>query len=198
MGRFTSLKSKAGPIVVGIAIAALVVLEINGRSPAPVSFKPVTQQSFFGLMSWLFVVALFVERAVEVIISVIRDAGASPLEQACEAAQDKVDEETRVNPGSVADLGEVHRTQAAIAAYRSETKQIALCIGFVLGLFVSLAGVRALDSIVNTVPAANWLFPIADIILTGAIIAGGSDGVHQMVNVFTNFMSAAADKAKPS
>ena len=103
---------------------------------------------------------------------------------------------SRVTPGAVAYLVETQAAQAALAAYRAVTKEIALCIGFVLGLFVSLAGVRALSSIVNSVPADNWLFPIADIILTGAIIAGGSDGVHQMVNVFTNFLSLASDKAK--
>jgi hypothetical protein len=190
------MKSKAGPIVVAIAVAALAAVQYTGNSPAPVVFMPVTPQSFIGTMSWLFVVALFAERAVEVIISVLRDAGASPLELQCDAAQEKVDEQIRANPGAVADLTAVHGAQAALAEYRSATKELALCISFVLGLFVSLAGVRALESIVTAVPAANWLFPIADIILTGAVIAGGSDGVHQMVNVFTNFLGAAADRAK--
>jgi hypothetical protein len=190
------MKSKAGPVIVGLAIAALVAIALNGTSPAPVLFKPVTQQAFLGTMSWLFIVALFVERAVEVIISVLRDSGAAPLESQVDNAQEKVKEQSRVTPGAVAYLVETQAAQAALAAYRAVTKEIALCIGFVLGLFVSLAGVRALSSIVNSVPADNWLFPIADIILTGAIIAGGSDGVHQMVNVFTNFLSLASDKAK--
>jgi hypothetical protein len=185
-----------GPIIVGLAIAALIAVALNGQSPAPVLFKPVTQQSFLGTMSWLFIVALFVERAVEVIISVLRDAGAAPLETQVDAAQKKIKEQARVTPGSVAYLDELQRAQAALSTYRAGTKEIALCISFVLGLFVSLAGVRALDAIVNSVPSNNWLFPIADILLTGAIVAGGSDGVHQMMNVFTNFLSSAADKAK--
>jgi hypothetical protein len=190
------MKSILGPIIVGLAIAALIAVAFNGKSPAPVLFKPVTQQSFLGTMSWLFIVALFIERAVEVIISVLRDSGASPLESRVDTAQKKVKEQARVTPGAVAYLDEVQGAQAALDSYRAGTKEIALCISFVLGIFVSLAGVRALDAIVNFVPSDNWLFPIADIILTGAIVAGGSDGVHQMVNVFTNFLSSAADKAK--
>ena len=192
------MKSKAGPIVAGVAVVALIAIALNGQCPVPVLFKPVTEQAFLGTMSWLFIVALFVERAVEVIISVVRDSGASPLESQVDAAQGKMDEQNRVTPGAVAYQTDLHRSQAELASYRAATKEMALSVAFVLGLFVSLAGVRALSAIVVSVPANNWLFPTADVLLTGAIIAGGSDGVHQMVNVVTNFLSAIADKTKPS
>jgi hypothetical protein len=61
---------------------------------------------------------------------------------------------------------------------------------------VSLAGIRAFAPIVNTVPIGNWLFPTVDVLVTGAVLAGGSEGVHQMVNVFSNFMESLADHAK--
>ncbi len=31
---------------------------------------------------------------------------------------------------------------------------------------------------------------------TGAVLGGGSDGLHQLVSVFTNYMESAAARAK--
>ena len=40
------------------------------------------------------------------------------------------------------------------------------------------------------------LFRTADVLLTGAVLGGGSDALHQLVSVFTNFMESAAERAK--
>lgn len=192
------MKTKIGSLIVILAIVALLIIAVARAAPDAVQFKPVTRDSMVGTLSWLFVVALFIERAVEVIVSVLRDGGASPLDLAVKGAQEKIDEQTRVTPGAVAYLDGLHAAQRKLADYRSETKELALCVSFVLSLFVSLAGVRAFSSIVGAVPVGNWLFAAADIIVTGAVLAGGTDAIHQMLNVFTNFMGAAADKAKGS
>src|SRR5271165_2872421 len=160
------MKSKSGPVVVCLAVIAVIVIAANKLAPDPVSFKAVSRESVFGTLSWLFVVALFVERAVEVIISVMRDSGASPLEQKLDAARQTVAQQVKIAPTVAADLGPVHDAQAALATYRMATKELAVRVSFVLSLFVSLAGVRAFASIVATVPPANWLFPTADMIVT--------------------------------
>ncbi|MHB8523487.1 MAG: hypothetical protein ACYDH9_22390 [Limisphaerales bacterium] len=192
------MKSKVGSVIVIVAIVALIVIAISGKTPDSVAFKPIGRNSLLGTLSWLFVVALFIERAVEVIVSTLRDADAAPLEQAVDAAQDTIDAQAKVTPGAVPYLDQLHAAQKKLLDYRSETKELALSVSFVLSLFVSLAGVRALGSIVNAVAATNWLFPTADVIVTGAVIAGGTDAIHQMMNVVTNFFNNAADKAKGS
>jgi hypothetical protein len=40
------------------------------------------------------------------------------------------------------------------------------------------------------------LLRTTDALLTGAVLGGGSDALHQLVLVFTNFMGTAAKKAK--
>ncbi len=50
----------------------------------------------------------------------------------------------------------------------------------------------------NPPATVSWLFAAADVIVTGAVIAGGTDAIHQMMNVVTNFLGNAADKAKGS
>ena len=190
------MKTKVGSVIACLAIVALLVIAANKLAPDPVTFKPITKDSFMGTLSWLFVVALFIERAVEVIVSVMRDSGAAPMADAVKAAKEKAAEQVRVTPGAVAYLDGLHAAQKTLSAYRAETKEFALCVSFVLSLFVSLAGVRAFDSIVNKVPDANWLFATADMIVTGAVLAGGTDAIHQMANVFTDFMTRASEKAQ--
>ena len=40
------------------------------------------------------------------------------------------------------------------------------------------------------------LFRTTDLLLTGAVLGGGSDALHQLVLVFTNFMRTAARRAQ--
>lgn len=40
------------------------------------------------------------------------------------------------------------------------------------------------------------LFRTTDVLMTGAVLGGGSDALHQLVMVFTNFMGTAAKRAK--
>jgi hypothetical protein len=192
------MKSRIGNIIIVMAVAALIVISIDGKRPDAVSFKVITRDSLFGTLSWLFVVALFIERAVEVIVSTLRDAGADPLQHDIDIAQEKIDAQAVATPGAIPYLDQLHAAQRRLLVYRCDTKELAHCVSFILGLFVSLAGVRALGSIVDTVPSENWLFPTADIIITGAVLAGGTDAIHQMMNVITSFLGNAADKAKGS
>jgi hypothetical protein len=65
----------------------------------------------------------------------------------------------------------------------------------VLGILVALAGVREIGGIVAA-PVADPLFTAVYALVTGALIADGSESIHQMVNVFSNFMTSLAAKAK--
>jgi hypothetical protein len=185
-----------------VVVAALVVYPVwSNQAPPPVDFKPLTPQAFAGLIGWLFAVALFVERAVEVVVMIFRDQQADQLDEAEENAARDFTSATRK---AVADAVEAAR-QALVAArqnklvYRAETKEIALVVGFVFGLFVSLAGVRALHGLLLDATPTGNLFTAADIVVTGAMLAGGSEGIHRMANAFTSFMdgvSARGDQAQ--
>jgi len=190
------MKTKMGGMIVGLSIIGALVIIFTGSIPGVIAFKSITRDSVFGVLTWLFIVAVFIERAVEVIISTIRDAGADSLQHYVDAAQDKIDAQAKITPGSLPYLDPLHAAQEKLLEYRSRTKELALCVSFVISIFVSLAGVRSLGTIVETVPPGNWLFPAADIIVTGAVLAGGSDAIHQMMNVLMNFFDNAADKAK--
>ncbi len=183
-------------MIVILAIIGALVIVVSGNTPGIVTFKPITRDSVLGVLTWLFIVALFIERAVEVIVSTLRDAKADLLQQDVNTAKDKINAQAKVTPGSLPYLDPLHAAQTSLLQYRAETKELAMCISFIISIFVSLAGVRAFGSIVETVPPSNWMFPAADIIVTGAVLAGGTDAIHQMMNVIMNFFDNAATKAK--
>jgi len=53
-------------------------------------------------------------------------------------------------------------------------------------------GVRALEPALGSAglngvnPTRQFVFRIVDVLLTGVVIAGGSDAIHKLVSVFTN------------
>ena len=201
-----------------VVVAALVVYPVwSNQAPPPVGFKPLTPQAFAGLIGWLFVVALFVERAVEVVVMIFRDQQADQLDEAEEHAVRVVKtaikkaaalagDNTAAPADKKAAIDEVEAVRPALLAarqnklvYRAETKEIALLISFVFSVFVSLAGVRALHGLLLDATPTGNLFTGADIVVTGAMLAGGSEGIHRMANALTSFMdsmSARGDQAQ--
>ena len=85
-----------------------------------------------------------------------------------------------------------------LAEYKSRTQRIAFFAGSAIGVIVAALGIRILELLVD--PAVfdtvshtqRRLFRTADVLLTGAVLGGGSDGLHQLVSVFTNYMESAA------
>jgi hypothetical protein len=171
------------------------------KVPAPLDFKPLTPEVFAGLIGWLFAISLFVERAVEVVVLVFRDSQADLLDEAAARATKAVAllagaaASKEAVDAAVKDANTAHDQKII---YRAETKEIALLVGFVFGIFVSLAGVRALHGLLSDSTPTGTLFTVADIVVTGAMLAGGSEGIHRMVNAFTSFMDSLSTQADAS
>jgi len=171
------------------------------KVPDPLDFKPLTPQVFAGLIGWLFAISLFVERAVEVVVLVFRDSQADLLDEAAARATKAVAllagaaASKEAMDAAIKDANTAHDQKII---YRAETKEIALLVGFVFGIFVSLAGVRALHGLLSDSTPTGTLFTVADIVVTGAMLAGGSEGIHRMVNAFTSFMDSLSTQADAS
>jgi hypothetical protein len=203
-------------LLLGALSAAAGVAALAGSAPTPLGFKPLTLQAFTSEIGWLVAVALILERAVEVIVMVFRDQQADLLDEtesqatealkSAEAFAAAVAVDAAATPAAKAQAAETAaRGRLALAAarrrtiiYRAGTKMLALRVGFAFGVLMSLAGVRALNGLLpdNTAPAA--LFTVVDVLITGAMLAGGSEGIHRMANVFTGFMDNLATRADQS
>ena len=70
--------------------------------------------------------------------------------------------------------------------YRSQTKAIIARLSLLTGITISLAGVRILQPFTNVTLEGQQLalFNAVDILLTGGLFAGGSEGVHRLTKVY--------------
>jgi len=74
--------------------------------------------------------------------------------------------------------------------YKSQTRKIALWTALFFSLLISAAGVRSLDGLVQSTglnSIQQIVFRCLDTLLTGGLIAGGSDGIHKVTQVFTTY-----------
>jgi hypothetical protein len=83
-----------------------------------------------------------------------------------------------------------------LTAYQSETKIIALLIGFSVSIIVCSGGIGILNTIVVADPTRGNLRFLRgiDIVLTSGLLAGGSDSFHQVVSALENFFESTKSK----
>ena len=135
----------------------------------------------------LYIVALFVERSLEVLIKAWRQAGKFHLEEEMRSAEPENKAETR----------------KALGEYRAGTQRRALLAGLTLGVLVSLSGVRLLGPIFDPGVTDVWsfqqaLFQFTDIVVTAGLIAGGSATIHELMALVDDFLKASRKNAKQS
>jgi len=197
---------KFGPYIAWL-VAAVALSLPAWLTPGWIPFKNFTQTEVLQLLTALFLIALFLERALEVFLTTWRGPAAADKQLAVEIARRKVDAVKGATTGLKDDqskdpLAEAHEVLAVAerdrTSYRSVTQQYALWAGLTVGLLVSAAGIRTLQPLVDStkLPGDQRFFHLMDAFLTGGLLAGGSEGIHKITQVFTNFMEATANKPK--
>ena len=171
-------------------------------APVPIVFKDFAAADVVQLFTILFVVAVLAERALEIFVGTWRSPGATQLELAVQAAAQNA---ARVQGSDDATVRQAHAAveaaRRAESRYRCTTRLITLWTGLTLGFLVSGVGLRALEMLID--PAlSGWsanqatAFRLVDSLLTGGVIAGGSEGIHRIASVFDNILNTAAKRAK--
>jgi hypothetical protein len=191
-------------LVLGAAVFGVGLLVHRHAVPPVVPFSPFDVHVVLNVLGGLFIVALMTERAVEVIISVLRDADAQVLTSAITATTAALDEAKSELPASGTKIDTLAALlavqQKTLDAYRIDTRETTYCISFTLGVALALVGVRGLFGLLAPAPGplGGW-FQLVDILVTGAVIAGGSDGIHKMVTAvlgcFTMISTTMAKKS---
>jgi hypothetical protein len=143
-----------------------------------------------GILMPLAVVALFMERALEVLLTPWRHNAVDQFEVQMKSAE--------AAGAPTAELAE------KLTLHRSETRGLAFLAGLALGTIVSAAGVRSLEPLIDAQQFTslsslqrNALAGI-DVVMTAALLAGGSDGLHRLVSIFTAFFDRTKEKVKAS
>ena len=171
-------------------VLAILAVAVGSHWVAPMALGPLslTPTQVLSLLGSIFVVTLFVERAQEVILTNWRAYGSEALDLAL-VSQEKVIE--GLSAGQDAEALHLARQRLdelrhEKLRYRARTRIYALRIGVIMGLGVSMAGLRTLgalmpaEALLGLGQAQQIIFHTMDVIITGGVIAGGSDGIHKM------------------
>jgi hypothetical protein len=157
-----------GFLLVGLLL--YLVLRAIGRGALPPATTAFKSDQILPTLFSLVAIALFLERAVEVLMDIAREPTKVDLEKAVAAAKND-------------------RTVKALDNYTAETKRFARFIIFCAGLAISFLGARTLEPIIGGFTVNSSLKDIAtfiDVIVTALIVAGGSDQIHQIIKVYND------------
>ena len=176
-------------MALALATASTLAL-IAVRNPPLVALRHLSVEHVVGTLAALALISAFLERAVEVFVAAWRVGEQQQLEIKLGRMR-----ATRSSGDDVKDC------RLQISRFRHETRMYAVAASLILGILVSLAGVRALAAIVESGQADQgfWhekLFSVLDVLITGAILSGGADAIHKVVATFTSFMEATKTRAK--
>lgn len=154
-----------------------------------------------GLLAPVAFAAAVIERAVEVLVSPWRDAEANKLEKAVAAIKARPNDPSTTSQNAK----DLEVATGTLEDYRGQTQRFAFSVSFTLSMLASIAGVRVLWPFINVLkfgdgnvtPHAQQIFFLCvDVTLSAALLAGGADGIHSVVNAVTTFFDASADRAK--
>jgi hypothetical protein len=96
-------------------------------------------------------------------------------------------------------IDDINEKERQRAAYKSDTRIIALWTSLLFGLLMSAIGIRSIEPLVVIDldnPIQVVIFRCLDALLTGGLIAGGSEGIHKLIKVFLDFMEATSKQIK--
>ena len=173
------------------AVSLLTAVAVAFFNPSSLAFRAFDVTDFVQSMMPLVMFALFIERVLEVFLASWRSHRSAELKERAAHARSKSGKHELRSPDE-----ETYRQ------YRSETQRIAFCAGTTLGVIVAALGIRVLELAVDpavfaSLPAVHQrLFRTTDVLMTGAVLGGGSDALFQLVMVFTNFFQSAAGRVK--
>lgn len=172
-----------GTIAVIIACVVVILGIILHLKDIP--FGPYDPGDIGMMLLMLFFLALVIERVVEVVIIVMRDAG----EKMRQDTVNKVEFRLRERGGADADL---YNANADLKSYKATTKIFSISLLFVLGVIISAAGLRVLLPLVDMTVFRDLpvrqktIFNAIDVIITGALLGGGSKGIHEIIEGVLN------------
>ena len=177
-------------------IPILVALIVGGTIAMwpPLKFVNLGGADFASRFGVIVFFSLLIERTVEILMSIWRSE---------EANKREADVRRLVASGTAATDAALVEAQTRLIEFKAETMQWAMSIGFALGLLVSAFGVRALSQFIDSAAAGagaplekqRWWFNMSDILFTGALLAGGADPIHKLLDLYRKFVESSAAKA---
>lgn len=177
-------------------------------NPLSLKFQEGGLKNLPMIFGYLVLISLFVERAIEVFLSAWRSSGADELDRKIEITKNSIDAFIKSHPDAKEAIekdeyramnAELTSAETKRSQYRADSRFISQWFGLGIGIVIGFVGVRFLDSIVNTTTLSGVqqsIFVMVDIVLTGAVIAGGSESINKIMKAYNSFMDSTVKKTK--
>lgn len=183
-------------VLVGFAVAAW------SWGPVLLEYKKTPIDNLSSMFASLLLASLVLERAIEVFLSAWRSRDADLKDMGIQNLKDLIEAQTTKGAAQtvIDDLQtKLEGLMVARVRYSADSRFIAQWLGLGMGILIAFVGIRVLGNLVTpptTVGTQQSLFTVVDIILTGAVLAGGSDAINKIMKLYNSFISAAAQRAK--
>ncbi len=188
------LKNTAKIITI-LCISALIYFINQKLALVPLTVKPDFNVSdLFNYLGFLIFVSLVLEKSLDVFLTIFLAENADLEKQEIRRLKSKSEKLTdSAQPEYQQIMLELNKAIKTRIASRSKTRKIALYSGLAFGIIISALGVRALDQIFDlhadsVTTIQHDLFATIDILATGMLLAGGSEGLHKLTELYRTFM----------
>jgi hypothetical protein len=171
--------------IVALLLGAVLLLLYYNKFPG-IPFKTFTDTDILAIVTSLFVVAVFMERSIEAILTPVRAPDRQKLKQ-------ELDDLRKAAETDISKKAAQRVKECELETYRLHTARWAYWLSFVFGLLISLVGIRTLAGLVEPTELEKLgalqrtLFSFVDIVLTGGVIAGGSAAIDKIGRKISEF-----------
>ncbi len=137
------------------------------------------------ILTILFVIFLFQERALDVFLTIIRAPDSEEMKRKLEKLKNEPESPERYKV--IEDL------EKKLSDYKIATRNLAMKLGYFLGFIIAMIGIRSLepmidlDHFVKISSIQQSAFRVVDVFITGGLLAGGSDGIHKIIEILRDF-----------
>jgi hypothetical protein len=178
-----------------ILVGGAIIIAVIAANWSALRFAKLEASDFTSRLGVMLFFALLIERTVEVFLTIWR---------AEEANKRTAEVQALIADGKSALDPILKAAQQLLLEYKAETQRWALPSSFILAVLLSSFGVRLIEPfmILPVAGASDRLgdnqlrcFHVADILFTAALLAGGADPIHKVMDTFRKFMEASASKA---
>jgi hypothetical protein len=198
------------------AISTAILLPAS-LTPNLFTFGEFSLDKITQMLTFLGLISLFLERALEVIQATWRHPGEDVFKgeiqsyerQIADLKSELVGENSPKTEELSHKISDLEKIKLRRTEYKSQTKKIALWTALFVGVMISGVGVRALETLLKLTDLTNLptnqqpifyagqcLFRLFDTLLTGGLIAGGSDGIHKLTNLVADFLDETQNRIK--
>lgn len=139
------------------------------------------------MLSSLFIVSVLLERSLDVIIGITK--GDSYVSQRSAYRNALTVAKASAEVVGASDRQYVHnlqKTRLELDKSNNQKKRLKLCAGYLVAVLLSAAGFQVLSNFVTNIPSSfqGHLFVFLDIFLTAGLVAGGSQGIAEVIDIF--------------